>query len=577
MKVNRLVAITISICIVCSLIPVSFAANNNYTINGVTVNVSSGTNPGNCSSYASSVLAKIWSIGKVNGGMCSYYSPYNLLKDKTAEERTLTEAHVREYIQATPLGSRIRIYPLDNPDKDINDYTPGGPYGHTLVLVAKNNAAGTFTVLEGGQNGKAKENTYTYQDFVTKKSKHKYFNYITDYSAAERDYKNKTNTGVTPIPTVNKITITYNPNGGRVSPNTQVIEKGSNPQSLPTATRDGYRFLGWFLNGKPEWQVTESTSWAYFSDLTLFALWEQDERGPGHWEYRYAGYATSDGRHECWCETYLKNKFGSANLRYSNWSTTQYSPNGSNWTCGSNCRGSHTGVSKTGSSGAPYWSEYTLPDGKNYYWEEKRWVEDTPITPPSVCTQHTKGNMLYCEGVHPHRNYYTCSVCGKEFTDEVANYVGSCEICNPGPVTPPGHWEQVSWTVNAPLSSDTIRNKEERSVEVSSSRTEYRYVGYATTNGKHECWCETYLRSKFGSAALRYSDWSTTRYSANGSAWSCGRCNGNHTGVDHYGNDGRAWWAEFTLPDGRSFYWEESRTVPAQYRTEYRYEKWVPN
>ena len=122
MKVNRLVAITISICIVCSLIPVSFAANNNYTINGVTVNVSSGTNPGNCSSYASSVLAKIWSIGKVNGGMCSYYSPYNLLKDKTAEERTLTEAHVREYIQATPLGSRIRIHPLDNPDKDPQFY-----------------------------------------------------------------------------------------------------------------------------------------------------------------------------------------------------------------------------------------------------------------------------------------------------------------------------------------------------------------------------------------------------------------------------------------------------------------------
>lgn len=293
----------------------------------------------------------------------------------------------------------------------------------------------------------------------------------------------------------------------------------------------------------------------------------------GHWEYRYVGYATSGGRHECWCGTYLKNRFGSANLRYSDWGRTQYSANGSSWTCGSNCKGDHTGIAKIGSNGVPYWSEYTLPDGKNYYWEEKRWVEDTQVVPPPACTQHVKGNMLYCESVHPHRNYYVCSVCGKEFTDETANYVDSCKICNPGPT---GHWEQRGWTTTPVSASDTIRNIETKKVEISPSRTEYRYVGYATTDGKHECWCETYLRSKFGSAVLRYSDWSTTRYSANGSAWSCGQCNGNHTGVDHYGSDGRAWWAEFTLPDGRNFYWEEQRTIPAEYRTEYRYEEWIP-
>ncbi|WP_160667217.1 hypothetical protein [Colidextribacter sp. OB.20] len=297
----------------------------------------------------------------------------------------------------------------------------------------------------------------------------------------------------------------------------------------------------------------------------------------GHWEYRYVGYTTSNSRHECWCETYLKNKFGSANLRCSDWSSTRYSSNGSNWTCGSSCKGNHTGIAFTGSNRAPYWSEYTLPDGKNYYWEEKRWVEDTQTVPPPTCTQHVKGNMLYCESVHPHRNYYVCSVCGKEFTDDVANYVDSCEICNPKPPTPVGHWEQRGWTTTPVSTSDTIRNIETRTVETSPSRTEYRYVGYATTDGRHECWCETYLRGKFGSAVLRYSDWSTARYSANGSAWSCGQCNGNHTSVDHYGNDGRAWWAEFTLPDGRNFYWEESRTVPAQYRTEYKYEKWVPD
>lgn len=572
---KKIVIAILTICLALSLIPPAFAAES-FTINNVTVDISSGSDPGNCSSYASTLLKKIWSVGRTT--MTTYKGRYNLIKGLSTSDRTITEDHTKNFIQNTPLGSRIRI--CASSDTSSNDYD-NNRYGHTLVLVAKNDAAGKFTVLEGGQGGVAKANEYTYSSFVTKKdaSGYKYFYYIADYSAAERDYKNKTNTGVTPIPTTptNKITITYNPNGGRVSPTTQVIEKGSNPQKLPTATRDGYRFLGWFLNGKAEWQVTESTSWAYLSDLTLYALWESEGQGPGHWEYRYVGYATSDGKHECWCGTYLKNRFGNASLRYSDWGRTQYSANGSSWTCGSNCKGDHTGIAKTGSNGVPYWSEYTLPDGKNYYWEVKRWVEDTQTVPPPTCTQHVKGNMLHCESVHPHRNYYSCSVCGKEFTDGVANYVDSCEICNPKPLTPVGHWEQRGWTTTPVSESDTIRNIETRTVETSPSRTEYRYVGYATTDGKHECWCETYLRSKFGSAVLRYSDWSTTRYSANGSGWTCGQCNGKHTGVDHYGNNGSAWWAEFTLPDGKNFYWEESRTVPAQYRTEYRYEKWVSN
>lgn len=140
-----------------------------------------------------------------------------------------------------------------------------------------------------------------------------------------------------------------------------------------------------------------------------------------------------------------------------------------------------------------------------------------------------------------------------------------------------GHWEQRDWSTTPVSESATIRNVQTRTVEATSSRTEYRYVGYATTDGRHECWCETYLRNKFGSAVLRYSEWSGTRYSANGTDWTCGTCGGSHTGVDHYGSDGRAWWAEYTLPDGKNYYWEEIRTIAAEYRTEYRYEEWVSN
>lgn len=258
----------------------------------------------------------------------------------------------------------------------------------------------------------------------------------------------------------------------------------------------------------------------------------------GHWEYRYVGYATSNGRHECWCKTYLKNKFGSANLRYSDWSKTRYGSNGSSWTCGSGCKGDHTGIAKYGSNGVPYWSEYTLPDGKNYYWEESRWVEDGQLVEPPKPTESQP---------------------------------------------PTGHWGPWSNWSTTPAYESAAQQVETKTVtekvKISDSYIEYRYGGYATSDGRHECWCETYLKSKFGSANLRYSNWSTTRYSVNGSSWSCGKCNGSHVHVGHYGSDGRAWWPEYTLPDGRNFYWEESRTVDAQYETrevtQYRYRDWI--
>lgn len=95
------------------------------------------------------------------------------------------------------------------------------------------------------------------------------------------------------------------------------------------------------------------------------------------------------------------------------------------------------------------------------------------------------------------------------------------------------------------------------------TRTEYRYGRYVYTDYRlHTCWCETYMKKLFGSATLQYSEWSTTRYSPTGKGWTCGNCRGNHIGVGHY-TDGKAWWAEYSLPDG-DYFWEESRTVVVQ-------------
>jgi len=272
-------------------------------------------------------------------------------------------------------------------------------------------------------------------------------------------------------------TVTFDPNGGDVDQTTQVIEKGSAPENMPTPVRSGYIFRGWALDKiDPNFTgvttttiFTENAGWAFDEDTTLYAFWVR-------------------------------------------------------------------------------------------------------------CTNHQKGSYLWYESSHPHYNYYICSICGAKFTDDSTNNVESCKICNPDSKEPEkeGYWTDWSSWSTTPVSETNTRQVEKQSVKTSDASIEYRYGRYVYYDyRRHECWCEAYMTKLFGSATLQYSDWSTTRYSPTGKGWTCGNCRGNHIGVDHYTN-GKPWWAEYYLPDG-DYFWEESRTVNAQYETQYRYRDWISN
>lgn len=144
-------------------------------------------------------------------------------------------------------------------------------------------------------------------------------------------------------------------------------------------------------------------------------------------------------------------------------------------------------------------------------------------------------------------------------------------------------WSAWSSWSDTPQTETEDRDVEEREVTVSAAYTEYRYGGYFTANNGHDCWCKKYLESKgWGSATLKYSPWSRTKYSVHDSGWTCGNCSGTHTG--YYGSDGsRKFWNEYEV-GGLSYYWEESRTFPEVKKTQYQYrdrlyrhtyEKWV--
>lgn len=70
--------------------------------------------------------------------------------------------------------------------------------------------------------------------------------------------------------TPNQYTVTFNPNGGSVSPTTKTVTYDSAYGALPTPTRTGYTFVGWKLNGTV---ITSSTKVHTASNHTLHAEW----------------------------------------------------------------------------------------------------------------------------------------------------------------------------------------------------------------------------------------------------------------------------------------------------------------
>ena len=73
--------------------------------------------------------------------------------------------------------------------------------------------------------------------------------------------------------TANKYTVTFNPNSGNVSQTSKTVTYDSTYGTLPTPTRTGYTFEGWFTAASGGTQITSETKVAITSAQTLYAHW----------------------------------------------------------------------------------------------------------------------------------------------------------------------------------------------------------------------------------------------------------------------------------------------------------------
>ena len=69
-------------------------------------------------------------------------------------------------------------------------------------------------------------------------------------------------------------TLTYNANGGKVSPSSKSLKDGESYGSLPTPTRSGYTFAGWYNKKDGGNKVDKNTK--IKDNTTIYAHWTQD-------------------------------------------------------------------------------------------------------------------------------------------------------------------------------------------------------------------------------------------------------------------------------------------------------------
>ena len=70
-------------------------------------------------------------------------------------------------------------------------------------------------------------------------------------------------------------TVTFNANGGTVSPATRVVERGGIVGTLPVPTRNGYSFVGWFTSASGGTKV--ATTAVVTGNVTYYAQWTKND------------------------------------------------------------------------------------------------------------------------------------------------------------------------------------------------------------------------------------------------------------------------------------------------------------
>ena len=157
---------------------------------------------------------------------------------------------------------------------------PSNPVAETYTIVFNGNGS------TGGSMSSMtcdRDTDYTLSKNTFKRNGYQFLGWNTNKNATEATYSDQAtvnniaaaNGSVTlyAIWKANTYTLTYDANGGTVSPASKSVTYGSAYGSLPTPTRTGYSFAGWYTQRDAGTLVTANTIYTTEGDSTIYARW----------------------------------------------------------------------------------------------------------------------------------------------------------------------------------------------------------------------------------------------------------------------------------------------------------------
>lgn len=225
----------------------------------------------------------------------------------------------------------------------------------------------------------------------------------------------------------------FDVNGGTaVYPSSMVVENGMRYGALPTPSRDGYVFDGWYTEAFGGYRVNASDTVELTRDQTVYA----------HWIFNPVPVETNED-HEP--ETSLTTE--PVEPPTPKMFTVYFDPQGGTvspaqktlredetyHTFPTPTRAGHTFDGwYTASSGGWKIEKIAKPAADTTLYAH--WTEE-----PEICTTHTRGEYVLTSSYHPHNQYYRCTVCGNLYVGGTGTS-DDCEECNPPAQTPDFIW-----------------------------------------------------------------------------------------------------------------------------------------
>lgn len=177
----------------------------------------------------------------------------------------------------TSLGKNLLAYePIDLYGREVaNKYTVKFNANATDATGGMSDQQFTYDVAQNLSENKFSRDGYTFAGWATSASGSKVY----DDQQSVKNLTSEKNGEVTLYAqwTPNTYTVTFNPNGGTVSTTSKEVTYDSAYGDLPTPTRDGYTFTGWYTATSDGTKVESTTKVEITADQTLYAQWELDD------------------------------------------------------------------------------------------------------------------------------------------------------------------------------------------------------------------------------------------------------------------------------------------------------------